>query len=276
MAACPFCRSAVSEEISRFGGHCPQCLIEIPGEETATDPGEGRTGPVQTSTGSGPLVSGLVAAVVVLASVGVWYSQQLTDGEKGPARSGYKALPLSSHEDQTIPDVLRDRPVAEVAMDDSETREDSSDRRNRTGGQLTGVRQTVAEGRVIPKAGPTQMVNPLDAFAVGSGPPIRGPQGIVLTDEGQIESMIGRVLDRGNKRLDACFQRRLQARPGYKGEWQVSVDIGTTGAVVGVDVSALSGADRTMERCIRSQVGRWTFQRIADPVSSGTVYRFGN
>ena len=40
MGACPFCGSEVGEDLLINGGHCPQCLIEIPGEDTPTDPGE--------------------------------------------------------------------------------------------------------------------------------------------------------------------------------------------------------------------------------------------
>jgi hypothetical protein len=273
MADCPFCKAAVSEEISRFGGHCSSCLIEIPGEEAATDAGVGRPAHAQESPSSrGPLISGLVAAAVVLVSVGVWHSQQQSAGEQGPARSGFKAIPLSSHEDQTVSGATS---VATEAGDpaSSNHREERSERRNLTGGQAPTDIQRVVEGRVIPKAAQAPLVNPLDAFAVGSGPRLRGPQGIVLTDEGQIESMVGRVLERGNKRLQPCYQ---QHGGGAKSSWQVSVDIGRSGAVESVSVSALSGSGGGLRRCIQSQVRRWTFQRIAHTVSSGTIYRFGN
>jgi hypothetical protein len=36
---CPFCKGAVSADVIRFGGNCPHCMLEIPGEEAPTDPG---------------------------------------------------------------------------------------------------------------------------------------------------------------------------------------------------------------------------------------------
>jgi hypothetical protein len=39
MGACPFCKGDVDDDILTFGGRCPHCLIEIPGEEAPTDPG---------------------------------------------------------------------------------------------------------------------------------------------------------------------------------------------------------------------------------------------
>ena len=37
---CPFCESEVSEQLALYGGRCPTCFGDIPGEEAATDPGE--------------------------------------------------------------------------------------------------------------------------------------------------------------------------------------------------------------------------------------------
>jgi hypothetical protein len=38
-SACPYCRGAISQELARFGGPCPHCMLEVPGEEAPTDPG---------------------------------------------------------------------------------------------------------------------------------------------------------------------------------------------------------------------------------------------
>ena len=98
----------------------------------------------------------------------------------------------------------------------------------------------------------------------------------MLSDVGQIEAMVGRVLSGGQKRLDTCYKQKASVQPGYSGVWFVSVDVARDGSVEGLMVSARQGADSAMERCIRSHVKRWTFQRIAEPISSSTVYRFGN
>ena len=111
---------------------------------------------------------------------------------------------------------------------------------------------------------------------MGAGPKRRGPQGSVLSDVGQIEAMVGRVLEGGQKKLDSCFQLKRSVQPGYQGVWSVSVDIGRDGSVEDVSVRAREGADSGMERCIRTHVKGWPFQRIAEPISSSAVYRFGN
>ena len=40
MGECPFCGAGVDEDLIALGGICPRCFGEIPGEQTATDPGD--------------------------------------------------------------------------------------------------------------------------------------------------------------------------------------------------------------------------------------------
>jgi hypothetical protein len=40
LANCPFCSGGVDEDLIIYGGPCPNCFAEIPGEEAPTDPGE--------------------------------------------------------------------------------------------------------------------------------------------------------------------------------------------------------------------------------------------
>lgn len=42
IAPCPFCARDVDKELVVYGGKCPHCFGEIPGEEAPTDPGEER------------------------------------------------------------------------------------------------------------------------------------------------------------------------------------------------------------------------------------------
>ncbi len=39
---CPYCKGAISEQLAAFGGPCPHCLLEVPGDEAPTDPGLAR------------------------------------------------------------------------------------------------------------------------------------------------------------------------------------------------------------------------------------------
>lgn len=37
--SCPYCKGSISADLIRFGGTCPHCMLEVHGEEAATDPG---------------------------------------------------------------------------------------------------------------------------------------------------------------------------------------------------------------------------------------------
>ena len=81
MGECPFCKAQIDEEILLYGGTCPTCLIEIPGEESATDPGV-PVEPTETtraileshgmSNQSAKVMGGVVAAVALLGIGVVW------------------------------------------------------------------------------------------------------------------------------------------------------------------------------------------------------------
>jgi len=40
LATCPFCENPINADLEVYGGTCPHCFGEIPGEDAATDPGE--------------------------------------------------------------------------------------------------------------------------------------------------------------------------------------------------------------------------------------------
>lgn len=81
MGECPFCKAQIDEEILLYGGTCPTCLIEIPGEESATDPG-GPAEPTETtraileshgmSKQTSPIMWGVVTAGLLLGVGGIW------------------------------------------------------------------------------------------------------------------------------------------------------------------------------------------------------------
>jgi hypothetical protein len=272
MADCPFCQAAISEEMSLYGGHCPSCLIQIPGEEAATDPGVGKTAEVAGSSGWGTVMSGAVAAVAVFAAIGGWYFYQQPGNAPSASMEDVAHIPLSMHEDQPF--------EAEVAAADEivAPTEPShvAPRPRTTRAQLPGNGEPVAEGSVIPKAGSDLTGSPLDAFAtVGVSPTNRGPQGIVLQDPGQIEVMIRRVLDRGAKRLESCYNQQLKMNPGFSGSWDVSLRVTRDGTAEAVRARALRGSDATTATCIQREAARWTFQRVVEPYEISRTYRFG-
>jgi len=113
MGACPFCRAAVSPDLLRNGGRCPSCLIEIPGEEAPTNPGElaqareaeqlAKAQPKRTGLF---VAAGLAVAVAVVAAVGF----ALTDDDDfvpvvadvDVYRRAYRQINLDAAEDEQV------------------------------------------------------------------------------------------------------------------------------------------------------------------------------
>ncbi len=264
MAECPFCQSSITEEMALYGGHCPSCLIQIPGEEAPTDPGVGQTAEVHSTSTMSVWWSGAAAAVLVFAGIGGWVVMQEPDEAPVTALEEVALIPLSMHED--LPYEAENVPTdGDVQADPAPTR--VAQRQPATRAQLPGTGEPVAEGSVIPKAVGSDLAgSPIDAFAtVGVSPSTRGPKGIVLREPGQIEVMIRRVLDRGAKRLETCYNQRLKVDPGFRGAWDVSLRVTREGKSEAVHVRTLRGDDPATAECIRREAGRWSFQRVVEP-----------
>ena len=74
MSECPFCGASVSEDLITYGGSCPKCFGEIPGEEAPTDPGAEARAIQEKKDRRGATIRavlGLAAMASVVALVGV-------------------------------------------------------------------------------------------------------------------------------------------------------------------------------------------------------------
>jgi len=281
MSECPFCKISISEELTVFGGHCPGCLIIIPGEETATDPGVEITSSVDPSKraaiGGFPIMA-LVVGLLLGFGVGGWWwvtQRPAPDTTAATAANGLVPAPISAHEDQvyglrvaeeeTEPDRgQKARPVVTKRVD------------TRTHAPEMGG--SVQDAAVLPTNATAGLgAAPRDVFStIGAAPKTRSQKSIVLKDSLKIEEMVGRVLNRGAKQLEHCYTKALKMNAGLTGAWYVDFTISKEGKPVLVSVEALGSSHRGIESCIHQQVGRWRFQRIVEPVDVARTYRFGS
>lgn len=273
MANCPFCQTDITEEVSLYGGNCHSCLIRIPGEEAPTDPGVGQAIAPPVPANRGTWIGGLAAIAVIFFVLGGWYLSRSPTEYSGDAVDDVAQIPLSMHEDLPFQEELPSLEAPAVEENSAALAQRSQSKRS----QLPGTGKPVAEGSVIPKSlGSELSGSPLDAFStMGSAPAPRGPKGIVLQEPGQIEVMIRRVLDRGAKRLETCYNQRLKVDSGFKGAWDVSLRVTRDGKAEGVHVRTLRGADAGTESCIKREAQRWTFQRVVEPYEISRTFRFG-
>jgi hypothetical protein len=273
MSNCPFCQAGITEEVALYGGNCQSCLIRIPGEEAPTDPGVGQVKATQAPANRGTWIGGVAAATVIIFALGGWYLFRSPTEQSGDAIGDVAQIPLSMHEDLPFQEEAQSPEAATMEEDSSALARRAQSNRS----QMPGVGKPVAEGSVIPKSlGSELSGSPLDAFStIGSAPAARGPKGIVLQQPGQIEVMIRRVLDRGAKRLETCYNQRLKVDSNFKGAWDVSLRVTREGKAESVRVRTVRGADASTESCIKREAERWTFQRIVEPYEISRTFRFG-
>ena len=93
---------------------------------------------------------------------------------------------------------------------------------------------------------------------------MRAPKSITLTDPNQIETMVRRVLDRGDKHVRTCYEGQLKENEGLAGTWDVEFAIETDGRTSRFSIRGRNGAHAGLEACIQRQVAGWQFQSIAD------------
>jgi len=281
MSECPFCKISIPEEVTLYGGHCPGCLILIPGEETATDPGVEITSSVdptkKVAIGGFPIAALAVGLLLGFGVGGWWWVTQrpAPDMTGATAANGLVPTPLSAHEDQDYGlDVVaeeevesgykRRRPVVTKYVD--------------TRTQAPEMGGNVQDAAVLPANATAGLgAAPRDVFStIGAAPKARSQKSIVLKDSLKIEEMVGRVLNRGAKQLEQCYTKALKMNEGLTGAWYVDFTISEEGKPVLVSVEALGSSHRGIESCIHQQVGRWRFQRIVEPVDVARTYRFGS
>jgi hypothetical protein len=276
MPSCPFCQTTISEDLSLYGGHCPSCLIEIPGEEAVTDPGvpfEATDSLAEAKGSGGAILSAAVAGLVVLSAVAGWWSVQ--GDVEPPSDEGQAAdvrpISFSAHEDAAY-----EEPVEEEVEEPS-TAERVVTQRVTSRGQPPPVDMAPADASVVPTKKAAGLGSASDGVfgSIGAAPRSRAPASIVLEDSLKIEEMIGRVLNRGAKQLEQCYNKALKLDASVKGAWYVDFTIVKEGKPVAVSVEPLEAPHTEIEACIYRAVERWRFQRISEPVDVARRYRFG-
>ena len=282
MSECPFCKISIPEELTLYGGHCPGCLILIPGEETATDPGVEITSSVdptkRAAIGGFPIVALAVGLLLGFGVGGWWWVTQrpTTDMAGATVANGLVPAPLSAHEDQDYG--LGTRKAAKETETRHKVQRNVATKRVDTRTQSPEMGGSVQDASVLPTNASAGLgAAPRDVFStIGAAPKARSQKSIVLKDSLKSEEMIGRVLNRGAKQLEHCYTKALKMNESLKGAWYVDFTISKDGKPVLVSVEALGSSHSGIESCIHQQVGRWRFQRISEAVDVARTYRFGS
>lgn len=292
---CPFCKGAVAADTLRFGGNCPHCMLEIPGEEAPTDPGlqarqrqeeeaKVRLAAQKKKNRAVGLVAVLALVVVAGGGAYAWQAQQaamtytmedyyeleLEDMSGPPAQQAAGADPAT-------PATPGTNAPAKVA---SNGRKPAGQPQGASQGSEAGVLGTKRASDAGPEGDAALATGPSTALPSSSlgASAIKVSQvgtDVVLKDDQQIYDMAKRVINVSNGQVQNCYNQRLKAVPTLQGAWDVSFVIAKDGGVKSVKASPVNEKDAELEECIVRAVGSWKFQRISRDQPIKKTYRFG-
>lgn len=298
MATCPYCRGSVDEELGRFGGPCPHCFNEIPGEEAATDPGvEAQQAEAQAQEAESGRKRSRVLILVGLIAVTVAVAATAFAVQK--SRESAQVAEVLMYEDEVEFFTMSAGEIAAVTPEEQTPSGEavaSAGTKAGTGAKPAGT--TTPNTRANPEPTSSRR-NGGDAFAedaaatTGSKGPgtevasmgvgdvtIGGglggaPKGQALSDPAAMQAMAKRVMKANAGQIKSCYEQELKKDDGLRGAWIVSFTVNTDGSVSKPNAYGKNGANAPMEACIERAVGNWTFQPIGFEMPIKKTYRFG-
>lgn len=287
----------------RFGGNCPHCMLEIPGEEAPTDPGleakKRQEEEEKVRHAAAARKSRLLGAFGLVALIGVGAGGFLAWQKSQEAityeMDDFYVMPLDEIAQAPAGDDPAATPPAEgaaAAKASPAGRKSGGGNRKSSGGgtvapdAVADAQSNVGEpvlkrasgtraGDAVPAGVSTAL--PTSSSGLGGGA-IRIEQvggGGVLTDPAEINEMMRRVIGALSPQVTNCYTQRLKQVESLKGAWNVSFVVTREGGTRAVDARGVNGSDAELEACIERAVGSWRFEKINKDSQVKKTYRFG-
>ncbi|MEZ4320230.1 MAG: AgmX/PglI C-terminal domain-containing protein [Myxococcota bacterium] len=277
MAKCPFCQSPIDGDILMYGGSCPKCFGEIPGEEAATDPGEEVKARQQRSDNRRVLVRTLiplalaapVVGMMLLLAVGfiIWNRNptvEVMNFDELEVGIDYDIVAADPEEENPDPDAGKPTPKPNP-------------------GGTSGTNPA-------PRPQPTTQPNS-GGVADPTKPPevkVDKPKGLggfdidinvqrdgeVISDPGQIFEMIRVTMAKNQGSLKACYDSALKTNENLEGRWRAAFTVNEKGIATNIAFTGMNMSDGELEKCLASTVSRWKFAKIARPQPVEKSWRF--
>ncbi len=307
MAICPFCQGQVTEELSRFGGPCPNCFNDIPGDEAATDPGVAARQAENAAQRIEAKKKGLrtvlsVGVVVLLVGGGagwIGYQKHLEQQE---------IAALLAWEDTAATDFVfitteqLEAMEAEVRALEAQAAEDEAkaieleERRRqlalRRAEKVLQDEQMASfddrwadvetpEGGTAPSkstmGGPTSGVDGIVGISIEDGGPtvdvVR--KGQVMKGDAQIRKMVEQYVNRQGAAIQFCYQQAMNSHPGLGGAWHLSFRLNKDGTLSNVKFTPTSSnGDTSFESCVVRRVERWQMNETSQPLDYKKKFTF--
>ncbi|MCB9745254.1 MAG: AgmX/PglI C-terminal domain-containing protein [Alphaproteobacteria bacterium] len=291
MGKCPFCSGEVNEDLIVYGGPCPHCFNEIPGEEAATDPGavlRAQEAEAEAATARRKQIITAAIVLLMLAAAGGTY--------------GYFAKKKA--EEEAILYVEFDADFDIFNVDPGEWEEiygepapeevAGNTTKPATGGGSTGgskkPKQAAMGGGSEPPidAGPdfdaieakgadalsgAKATGPSTSPSTGgsslSGGGMIGGIGaninssdVTLRSDAEIKRHIGNMMKRNSAQVKYCYEQTLKANPEFQGTFTLNYTVQKDGTTKDVSLTG-PGLDPTFERCLVSKVQTWKFYKLS-------------
>lgn len=304
MPQCPFCKGQTPEDLLRFGGHCPHCLNEIPGEEAATDPGaqarqrqelEARAAAARLQRRS--RVVRAAAVLVALIGVGSWFALHEDPAPLILDDVEVYIAPASEHRNLAAEEAAAAKAKAEA--------EEEAHRKEMARRAAAAAAASSGGGSGdLASAGPAPMSpggsssggsssggsssggsggasDSLSGSMVGldlnpKGPSARSISGLVASGDAEIKSMAKTVVDANYKQLRQCYESRLKENPSLEGRWVLAWTIEKDGTVSKAEAEGQGVKDRTFESCMERNVKNWHFQSVSKSTELARAFVFSN
>lgn len=299
-ASCPFCKGKIPEDLIQFGGNCPHCLLEIPGEEAPTDPGLlARKKLEAEAVGKAKQVRSrrtLQAVIVTLLLVagggyGVWTAQQeqasrtyeLPDDLYLPPLQEASALGADPKPPAPTgkPKATPTRPAPNVDPLAALSRAGDP-----LGSPLPDTKPAPTVVASVQPSGPRRAEMPPPEVQIAMAPTAGGDVEIAdvrrsrsndqaLSDDDEIFAMIKEVMSRYQPQVRACYESRLKLNEGLAGAWKVAFVVKKDGSTSAVAITPEGRKDSQLESCIAKTIEAWKFSRITHDQPVSQTKRFG-
>lgn len=299
MAQCPFCKGPVNEDLLRFGGNCPSCLILIPGEEAATDPGEEKRKAedeahrkqAEARVRRQHLLIGGAAALVVAGVAIAILTREPPPTPLALDVGEFYIVPIEAHVTAEVP---ADPSQAGTPAPKSSGGGQKAAAVASSGGSSSGASSTArapessGQSAVVASADPATTAPSSsgssassgaggDPFAVAVGGPKSRSANVTLKDEGEIRQMVLDVIKTGQKQLQGCYEARLKENPALRGTWEIAWVLTKEGKAKDVEVSPRGTRDSDFEGCMSRSVASWRFQPVYEAMSIPPIpFKFGS
>ena len=296
-SVCPFCGSAVAEELTKFGGPCPHCFAEIPGEEAATDPGDEERERQERSDSRRRVYRAVVPIFLALPVVAIAVIFALYVLFKPEPEVQTLNLDNAEYWQADLEDLMV------ITASETEGEEAETVAVAKTGGGSNSTAPGDPSGDplasvVAPRVGEAGPGGPRKVGTQGAdGPDVdvalksaggasdnpfaeigvsvkhKRESGVTLTNDNDIIEMIKSVLGAETPRLQSCYDRRLKVVEGLRGAWVLNFTVTKGGKVVKARATGKQQSDADLESCIAGKVAHWRFQPIkADMPVQKTVH----